>query len=283
MSFRELCDLPLLAGYVIVLAVVLGAVFGSFLNCMAWRMVHHESVLKGRSHCASCGHPLKAADLVPVFSYLFLRGKCRYCGEKISPRYMAAELVSAALWLGCVFRYGVSWELLRAIALICVLFVLSLVDLETYTIPNRLLAAALVIYAVTFPLVEFGLPGSLSCTNLAPEEVGSFAAAALGGLTRDLGGALLLGGGLLILSLVFDKITGKEGLGGGDIKLFFVTGLYLGALRGLLCLIVSCLVGLAFAGFRKNRKIPFGPAISIGIVLTLFFGDPVIRWYLGLL
>ena len=160
---------------------------------------------------------------------------------------------------------------------------LSLVDLETYMIPNRLLAAALVIYAVTFPLVEFGLPGSLSCTNLAPEEAGSFAAAALGGLTRDLGGALLLGGGLLILSLVFDKITGKEGLGGGDIKLFFVTGLYLGALRGLLCLIVSCLVGLAFAGFRKNRKIPFGPAISIGIVLTLFFGDPVIRWYLGLL
>ena len=64
MSFQELCDLPLLAGYVIVLAVVLGAVFGSFLNCMAWRMVHHESVLKGRSHCASCGHPLKAADLV---------------------------------------------------------------------------------------------------------------------------------------------------------------------------------------------------------------------------
>ncbi|MDD7254218.1 MAG: prepilin peptidase, partial [Firmicutes bacterium] len=107
MSFQELCDLPLLAGYVIVLAVVLGAVFGSFLNCMAWRMVHHESVLKGRSHCASCGHPLKAADLVPVFSYLFLKGKCRYCGEKISPRYMAAELVSAALWLGCVFRYGV--------------------------------------------------------------------------------------------------------------------------------------------------------------------------------
>jgi len=246
-------------------------------------MVHHESVLKGRSHCASCGHPLKAADLVPVFSYLFLKGKCRYCGEKISPRYMAAELVSAALWLGCVLRYGVSWELLRAIAFICVLFVLSLVDLETYTIPNRLLAAALVIYAVTFPLVEFGLPGSLSCTNLAPEEAGSFAVAALGGLTRDLGGALLLGGGLLILSLVFDKITGKEGLGGGDIKLFFVTGLYLGALRSLLCLIVSCLVGLAFAGFRKNRKIPFGPAISIGIVLTLFFGDPVIRWYLGLL
>ncbi len=309
MTFRELCDFPLLAGYVLVLSVVLGAVFGSFLNCMAWRTVHHESVWKGRSHCATCGHPLKAADLVPVFSYLFLRGKCRYCGEKISPRYMIAELVSAGLWTACVLRFGLTWETVRAVALICVLFVVSLVDLESWRIPNRLIAAALVIYAVTFPFIELGLPGSLSAasgtgmtaavagnagTQLAASGAGAAAdmtgstAAGLAGtagsaLLHSLGGGILIGGGLLLLSVVFDKITGKEGLGGGDIKLFFAAGVYLGALGGLLCVIVSCFVGLIFAGFRKNQKIPFGPAISIGIVLTMFFGEPVIRWYLGLL
>lgn len=319
MTFRELCDFPLLAGYVLVLAIVLGAVFGSFLNCMAWRMVHHESVWKGRSHCATCGHPLKAADLVPVFSYLFLKGKCRYCGEKISPRYMIAELVSAGLWTACVLRFGLGWETVRAVALICVLFTLSLVDLESWRIPNSLIAAALVIYAVTFPFIELGLPERLSTvcssdaavkaagsavtgaaakaagsavtgTQLAAsgaDAAGSLAAGLAGtagrALLHSLGGGLLIGGGLLVLSVIFDRITGKEGLGGGDIKLFFAAGIYLGAPGGLLCVIVSCFVGLIFAGFRKNQKIPFGPAISIGIVLTMFFGDPIIQWYLGLL
>ena len=290
MTFRELCDFPLLAGYVLVLTIVLGAVFGSFLNCMAWRMVHHESVWKGRSHCATCGHPLKAADLVPVLSYLLLRGKCRYCGEKIPPRYMIAELVSAGLWMLCILRFGLSWETVRAVALICVLFTLSLVDLESWRIPNSMIVAALVIYAVTFPLIELGLPGSLSAASGAGAAADITASGATGpagiagrALLHSLGGGLLIGGGLLVLSLIFDKITGKEGLGGGDIKLFFAAGVYLGAIGGLLCVILSCFVGLIFAGFRKNQKIPFGPAISIGTVLTLFFGEPVIQWYLSLL
>lgn len=294
MTFQEMCSMPLLAAYAVVLALVLGAVFGSFLNCMAWRMVHHESVLKGRSHCAVCGHPLKAADLVPVFSYLFLKGKCRYCGEKISPRYMLAELVSAGLWTACLMRFGLGWELVRVIPLVCVLFVLSLVDLESYRIPNSLIAAALVIYAVTFPFIELGLPGSLAgaagtdaLQGMAGEAAVSGAAGlgALAGqaLLHSLGGGLAIGGGLLVLSVIFDKVTGKEGLGGGDVKLFFVAGIYLGALGGLLCVMVSCVLGLLFAAAGKKKKIPFGPAISAALLLTLFFGEPIIRWYLGLL
>lgn len=302
MTFQEMCSMPFLAGYALVLSLVLGAVFGSFLNCMAWRMVHHESVLKGRSHCAVCGHPLKAADLVPVFSYLFLKGKCRYCGEKISPRYMIAELVSAGLWLACLVRFGLGWELIRAVALVCVLFVLSLVDLESYRIPNSLIAAALVIYAVTFPFIELGLPGSLAEAAGSAVLQGATGSAALQGaagetaaaastlgalagkaLLHSLGGGLVIGGGLLVLSAIFDHVTGKEGLGGGDVKLFFVAGIYLGALGGLLCVIVSCFLGLVFAAIRKNQKIPFGPAISAAMVLTLFFGEPVIQWYLSLL
>ena len=176
---------------------------------------------------------------------------------------MGVELLTAAVFVSLVFRYDVSWQFLRCVVLACILLTLALVDLEIYEIPDRFLAAGIVWWAATLPC--FG-----------KEEVLAMAA-------KGILGGFMIAAALLLLSLIFDRATGKEGLGGGDIKLFFVTGLYLGALRGLLCLIVSCLVGLAFAGFRKNRKIPFGPAISIGIVLTLFFGDPVIRWYLGLL
>ncbi len=274
MSFQELCQAPALAVYACILAVILGAVFGSFLNCMAWRMVHGESVLKGRSHCASCGHELHAADLVPVFSYLLLKGKCRYCGERVSPRYMATELVSAGLWLLCLTQLGLTPSLIRGLLLTCILFVLSLIDLESYRIPNALILALLVVYAVTFPFVE--LPIGTAGGQALSETVKT-------ALAGSLGGAFLLGGGLLLISLIFDRLSGKEGLGGGDIKLFFAAGLYLGPLRGLLCVIVSCIFGLGFAAARKNQKIPFGPAISVGILFCLYWGEPLVNRYLSLL
>ncbi len=272
MSFQELCQVPALAAYVCLLAVVLGAVFGSFLNCMAWRMVHGESVLKGRSHCTACGHELGAADLIPVISYLLLRGKCRYCGEKVSPRYMVTELVSAGLWLLCLTQLGLTPQLVRGLLLTCILFTLSLVDLESYRIPNALILALLVVYAVTFPFVELGLPGA----GTAWQELGTV-------LLQQLGGAFLLGGGLLLISLIFDRISGKEGLGGGDIKLFFAAGLYLGPLRGLLCVIISCVFGLCYVIGSKNKKIPFGPAISAGILFCFYWGEPLVDWYLSLM
>ena len=272
MSFQELLQVPALAVYACVLAAVLGAVLGSFLNCMAWRMVHGESVLSGRSHCTACGHVLGAADLVPVFSYLLLKGRCRYCGEKVSPRYMVTELVSAGLWLLCLTQLGVAPQLIRGLLLTCILFVLSLVDLESYRIPNTLILALLIVYAATFPFIEMDLLG----TGTSRPELGTL-------LLTHLGGAFLLGGGLLLISLIFDRITGKEGLGGGDIKLFFAAGLYLGPLRGLVCIIISCIIGLGFVAVRKNQKIPFGPSISIGILLCLYWGEPLVNWYLSLL
>ena len=123
---------PGLTVYAAVICFALGAALGSFLNCMAWRIVHNESVLKGRSHCAVCGHVLGAADLVPVFSYLFLKGKCRYCGKTISPRYMLAEVVSGIAFVLCFLRFGLSFRTVQAMVLFCILFALSLVDLESY-------------------------------------------------------------------------------------------------------------------------------------------------------
>ena len=251
-----------ITAYMFVLSAVMGAVFGSFFNCMAWRIAHGESVWKGRSHCAVCGHTLHGRDLVPVFSYLFLKGKCRYCGEKISPRYMGVELLTAAVFVSLVFRYDVSWQFLRCVVLACILLTLALVDLEIYEIPDRFLLAGILWWAVTLPC--FG-----------KENI-------MGRIGKGILGGFVIAAALLLLTLVFDKATGKEGLGGGDIKLFFVTGLYLGLAGNLLNLLVSCFTGLLFAAVWKKKKIPFGPAIALSTWFCLLFGDAIVQWYFGL-
>lgn len=246
--------------YIFVVAAIFGAVFGSFINCMAWRIAHEESVLKGRSHCAVCNHPLGVMDLVPVFSYLFLRGRCRYCKEKISPRYMAVELLMAAAFILAVQRFDLSLQTVWVCGLACILMALSLVDLETYTIPDRFIAAGIVWY--------FG--------------VLLFADDWKGELLSGLAGGLSIGAGMLLLSLLFDKVTGKESLGGGDIKLFFMTGLYLGPWVGLFNLILSCFIGIGFVLCMRQKRIPFGPAISLAAFVSLLVGSDVVNWYLGL-
>ena len=257
-----------LTAYILTLTALLGLVMGSFQNCAAWRLAHGESPAKGRSHCVLCGHTLAAGDLIPIVSYIVLRGRCRYCGEAISPRYPAAELVSLLAFLGIVLRYDVTWEALRLLVLCCLLLAAALVDLEVRRIPDRLLLAAVVWYAVTLPLVS-----------------GDFFSALWAGVR----GGLLIALPLLVFVLIADRVMGRESMGGGDIKLFFAVGLYLGAMLNLLNLIMSCILGLVFgmltraaAPGRQSRAIPFGPAIAAGTWLTLLFGDAVLRWYLSL-
>lgn len=248
--------------YICLIIFFTGTVFGSFINCLAWRLVHNESVLKGRSHCAVCSHKLSALDLVPVWSYVFLRGKCRYCHEKISPRYMITELVMGCSFLLLLFRFGISFELLRSCSLACVLMALSLVDLDSYEIPDGCIIAAIIIWVLMIPFMH--------------EAIGEV-------VIHGLLGAFVISGAMLIVSLIFDRVTGKESLGGGDIKLFFIAGLYLGCLSGLLCIIISSIIGLIFAALLKQQRIPFGPSISIGILVCMLFGDKVVTWYLNLL
>ena len=128
--------------YCSVVAFCLGAVFGSFLNCAAWRIAHGESFLRGHSRCPSCGHALGPRDLVPIFSWLFQRGRCRYCGEKISVRYPLTELAFALLTLLCLWRFDLTVLCLRNWVFLACLFCLSLVDLECYTIPDGCLLIA---------------------------------------------------------------------------------------------------------------------------------------------
>ena len=269
--------------YLCILAFLFGTVFGSFLNCMAWRIAHNESVLKGRSHCAVCGHTLGIADLIPVFSWLFLGGRCRYCKEKISPRYVAAELVCGCGFVLSFLRYGVSWRTLQVIVLFCILLALSLTDFEIYEIPDRFILAGIIWYLVSSKLMDRRLSLTGMTVSILPE--GEYLSLPAWGqnLLAGLIGGLAIGGGMLLLSLLFDHLLGKESMGGGDIKLFFMTSLYLGLLQGLFSLILSCIVGLVIAAVMRRKRVPFGPAISLAAFLSLLYGESFVNWYLSLI
>lgn len=260
MTFAQLAQSRGLLIYTLVLAFILGSVFGSFINCLAWRIVHHEKITHGRSHCAVCGHTLGAGDLVPVFSYLFLKGRCRYCHEKISPRYFLAEVCLGGMFVLAVCVKGITWDTLIVMAVMTVGLGISLVDLDSMIIPDRFLVALLVIYA-------FKVLFSTDKTTV---------------LKRGIIGLLVIGGGMLLLILLMDRIMKKETMGGGDIKLLGIIGLYLGAMNGLLCLILACVIGLVMAGVHKQKQIPFGPSLMIGFVFCMLFGEQLIQMYLGL-
>ena len=142
--------------FITILALVYGAVMGSFLNCAAYRISRGESFVTGHSRCTACGHVLGPVDLVPVFSWLLLGGKCRYCGEKISARYPAAELFWALVTALCVWRFGLRILFIRNYIFLCCLFCLSLVDMETMTIPDGCHLISAGAWAVTLPWSGMG-------------------------------------------------------------------------------------------------------------------------------
>ncbi len=271
--------------YIAFISFVLGACVGSFLNCMSWRIVHGMSPLKGRSVCDVCGHTLSAADLVPIFSYIFHRGKCRYCGAKLSSAHLFAETLTGLVFLIFVFRYDISLQLLEMLLFACILLASSFADLEGYIIPDRYVIAGIVLRIPFY----FLLPDFRG--NLIDSLIGGFA----------------VGGGLLLLVLVYEKIRKIEAMGGGDIKLLFVTGLYLGWAKNILCLLLACLLGIIFAlvtqkikqkknakKSKKNKKkkadaddasekiFPWGPSIAAAAIIALLVGDKIIKAYLQL-
>ncbi len=227
------------------------------MNCFAARYAAGESWLRGRSHCDSCGHELGFLDLVPVFSYIFLKGRCRYCHTKMSPRYLITEIILGSIFVITYLRVGLTLRLIRNLILFVILFAISLIDYDTYEIPDGLVLGGAIVWLI-------------------------FAVILKENLWKGLLGGIILGGSILIISLILDKILNKESLGGGDIKLLAMVGLYSGPILGILLLFVASVVGLIFIGIGKTNKIPFGPAISIATVFTVLFGEQLLQLYLML-
>lgn len=328
---------PLIMLYILIFAFLFGAVFGSYIDCVAWRLVHQERVARGRSHCDVCGHALGAGDLIPIISYLRSGGRCRYCGAKFSAESTWVELTLGLAFAAIVYKFDVSFVALRYLGLLVILMGLSLVDQKTCIIPDRFHVAGILWWLVTLPLIACtqgkgltealsitgarfpltnapglqdglgrillataGLPSGSTATagnSLAASAAATNAAGASAVFTgyipftqwllTDLRWGLISAFGvgvlMLLISLVFDKLTGKESLGGGDIKLLFMTGLYMRPGVTLFSLILSCFVGLFIALGLKKDKIPFGPSISIAVFLSVLFGSEFVAWYTGLI
>lgn len=280
---------PLIMLYILIFAFLFGAVFGSYIDCVAWRLVHQERVARGRSHCDVCGHALGAGDLIPIVSYLRSGGRCRYCGAKFSAESTWVELALGLAFAAIVYKFDVSFVALRYLGLLVLLMGLSLVDQKTCIIPDRFHVAGILWWLLTLPLIACtqgrGLTEALSITGARLPLAN--APGLQDGLLTDLRWSLVsaFGVGLLMLliSLAFDKLTGKESLGGGDIKLLFMTGLYMRPGVTLFSLILSCFVGLFIALGLKKDKIPFGPSISIAVFLSVLFGSEFVAWYTELI
>lgn len=238
-----------------------GCCLGSFADCLAMRLLTGESGLTGRSHCDHCGHALGFFDLIPLVSFFFLKGHCRYCGEKIPNETWITELLAGCLACFFVFHLDVSLAAFRGLLLLPVLLSLALTDLHSFLIPDCLPLSGSLIFL---------------CTGMMENEPIPF-------LFHGFMLGLVLSGGMLAFSSLFDHLSGKESLGGGDIKLFFMTGLYLNTFWELLFfLILSCLFGLLLAAIQKKRRIPFGPAIAAACFFMLLYGESITQWYISL-
>lgn len=253
--------LPAIIG-LLALSFIAGACMGSFVNCIQLRIKDKKSVL-GRSECPNCGHRLGFFELIPVFSFIFLRGKCKNCKAKISPRYFAVELSFGLLWALAVVFFGWQWLTLEYLILFTVLAAESLWDFDIFEVPDTLHIIAAVNFLIFLPT--------------HPEPLSRL----LWGLVTG----LIYGGALLLLSLVADKVFKKDSIGGADIKLVAVLGLYFGWKSMLLLIILSCIFGLLLSLIFKaglQKEFPFIPALCLSAVICSVCADPLINWYIGL-
>jgi leader peptidase (prepilin peptidase) / N-methyltransferase len=240
-------------------AAVLGAIFGSFFNVVAYRLPRRESLSRPRSRCPRCETPIKPYDNVPILSWLALRGKCRACGTRISARYPLVEAGTAAL-CALVVAKGLDEDALLGLALVLLMVPVALIDLDTQIIPNSLMwigaavAPALVLLTAPDDIVEHLI-------------------------------AAVAGGGFFLLAV----LAYPRGMGVGDIKLAGVLGLFLGRAVGpaiFIALVTGTVVGaviMARKGVKAGRKtkVPFGPFLALGGIVALFAGDAMVDWYLG--
>lgn len=241
-------------------AAFVGLMVGSFLNVAAIRIPRGESVAFPPSRCMHCGHRLHAIDLIPVLSYLMLRGRCRYCRGRISPAYPAGEMAAAAAYAVTAWRVGPDAELAAGLVLASVLIASAHSDLRTMLIPDKIVFSGLVA----------GIAARLLSHPLPWWEY------ALGAV---------LGGGLMFLLAA----VSRGGMGGGDIKLWTFIGLMLGVRLTLAAVFAAGLLGslygagLMMAGkYRRRMQVPFAPFIAAGTLPVYWFGEQWIGWYLGL-
>ena len=239
---------------------VLGAVIGSFLNVCIHRLPAEISVASPPSNCPQCRTPIKFYDNIPILSFILLRGRCRVCGTPISVQYILIEIINGAVYAVIAWKFGLYTETVFYALLFSALLTASVIDLYHQIIPD----------VITLPGIIIGLAAS---GFILPS-----------GIKSAFFGALL-GGGLFFVIAV----ASRGGMGGGDIKLIAMIGSFLGLTDVLITIVLSSFIGsvvgiLMMVMFGKGRKykIPFGPFLAIGGIMSLFFKTEILEWYLGM-
>lgn len=256
-----------------------GTVIGSYLMVCITRIPVGEPHSRGRSHCRSCGKELQWFDLIPVISYLLLRGRCRYCQSPVSSRYLVVELLTGGVFVWCWLTVGLGPELFKGLIFASFLLVITYIDLDHQLIYDRVLlwlgGAGLLSYPLTYYCNDL--------LQLAGIPV-VYVTLRVSWLDPVLG---FLAGGLPMLVIA---LLARGGMGGGDIKFAAAFGIWLGWKFTLLALVLGFFSGGAAGALllllrRKGRKemIPFGPFLALGAWISFLYGGEILRWYLGTL
>ncbi|OMH40519.1 prepilin peptidase [Desulfurobacterium indicum] len=242
---------------------VLGTIIGSFLNVCIYRLPREESIIFPGSHCPKCNSPIKWYDNIPIISYLLLKGKCRYCGEKIPPIYPLVELLSGLLTAGIFFRFGISFDSFYYSILTWFLIVISAIDIKELMVPVKPCYIVMVLGILLSPFTH-----SVS-------------------LIDSILGASLGAGIILFIIESYFIFRNKEGMGYGDANIMAVIGAFLGWKKVFFVIffasLIGAIVGIIFiiSGKDSESPLPFGPFLAIGGYLTIFLGDLLLKFYLG--
>ncbi len=261
-----------------------GLLFGSFANVLIWRFPRGESVAFPGSHCPVCDHVIRWYDNIPLISWAILRGRCRDCSAPISARYPLVELLSGVLWLVAGMRFGFTAQSLLCAGFFYTLLVLTFIDLDTYRLPNAIVGALAL--SGTLAAVIAQLTGMPLTPLLHVAAEGWLSHPIASALTGAALGAGLSGG----LAFAYGRARGRSGLGMGDVKLLGAIGVFLGPYV-LLTLFAGSILGVIGGIVDANRtggstaahRIPFGPYLAAGSVLTTLAGPAIWAWYLSLL
>ena len=247
------------------LVFLFGAILGSFANVCIHRLPKEQSILYPSSHCPHCGNSIKFYDNIPILSYLILTGKCRQCKKPISARYPIVEGISGLLSLALFMRYGITLQFLLLVAFTSSLLIITFIDFDYQIIPD----------VISIPGIPLGIVASFFIPSMSWSD--------------SLIGILSGGGLLLLVAIGYKWLTGREGMGGGDIKLLAMIGAWLGWKAIPFVLLSSSMIGVIIGGGAGlvaskglKSKIPFGPFLSLASIIYIFFGQELISWYLRL-
>ncbi|MBU4257805.1 MAG: A24 family peptidase [Proteobacteria bacterium] len=242
---------------------IFGICAGSFMNVCIYRLPASKSIIiPARSTCPNCGNIIKFYDNIPILSYLLLKGKCRHCDSPIAFRYLLVELIGGFFALCIYFKFGITIEGFVYYVLISSLLVITFIDLDHQIIPD----------VITLPGIPIFFFASFILTEITYKD--------------SLLGILAGGGSLLLIAVTYNLLTKKEGMGGGDIKLLAMLGAALGWKGVFFTIFIASVIGtvvgiILMLRTRRGLKlaVPFGPFLSMGAIIYIFFGSSIINWY----